>query len=130
MQSFLQQRRILRKIRAQWLQQPISHPDDKSSDDAPPATDQPSADVEKASSIQIVSFDGPSDPLNPTNYHWGKKLYGTIIISLIAFVVCMASSIDAPIIPQASGRFHVSAVTESLATALFLIGRLSALSMG
>lgn len=82
----------------------------------------PDADLEKPQENLIVAFEGQSDPLDPQNWHWLKKLYATIIISLIAFVVCMASSIDAPVIPQASARFHVSAVTESLATALFLIG--------
>ena len=69
-----------------------------------------------------MTFDGPNDPLNPQNWHWFTKVYCVLIICLIAFIVCAASSIDAPVIPQASAQFHVSNVAESLATAIFLVG--------
>ncbi|KAF2170624.1 hypothetical protein M409DRAFT_64294 [Zasmidium cellare ATCC 36951] len=70
----------------------------------------------------LVSFDGPDDQQNPQNWPASKKAIVTAFLSAIGFVVGFGSSIDTPVIPQASEHFHVSDVSESLATALFLIG--------
>lgn len=70
----------------------------------------------------IVEFDGPDDQDNPQNWPASKKAIVTIFLSAIGFVVGFGSSIDTPVIPQASEHFHISDVSESLATSLFLVG--------
>jgi MFS family permease len=77
---------------------------------------------EKQAEPAIVSFDGPDDPENPHNWSGLKKARVMGIISLVAFIVGFGSSIDSGVLPQASRHFGVSSVTESLATALYLIG--------
>ncbi|KAK4935462.1 hypothetical protein LTR10_023478 [Elasticomyces elasticus] len=71
---------------------------------------------------QTTNWDGDNDPENPQNWPAWKKACTCAIISLIAYIVGFASSIDSAVIPQASRRFHVSDVSESLATTLFLVG--------
>ncbi len=70
----------------------------------------------------MATFDGPDDPENPQNWSVWKKTGVMGILSLLAFIVGFGSSIDSAALPQASRHFHVSQVTESLATALYLIG--------
>ncbi|KAJ5518581.1 Major facilitator superfamily domain general substrate transporter [Penicillium expansum] len=64
----------------------------------------------------------PNDPLNPANQSVSRKMFMTLLVSLIAFSVTAASAIDACGIRQYSEEFNVSEVVGSLATALFLVG--------
>ncbi|KAG0153128.1 hypothetical protein PDIDSM_4978 [Penicillium digitatum] len=73
-------------------------------------------------SIIIVDWDSSSDPLNPANQSVSRKMFMTLLGSLIAFSVTAASAIDACGIVQYSEHFKVSEVVGSLATALFLVG--------
>ncbi|KAJ5158576.1 uncharacterized protein N7500_008227 [Penicillium coprophilum] len=70
----------------------------------------------------IVGWDSPKDPLNPANQSVSKKIFMTLLISLIALSVTAASAIDACGVLQYSEEFNVSEVVGSLATALFLVG--------
>lgn len=67
-------------------------------------------------SIILVGWDGKNDPLNPANYSVGRKLFMTILVSLIALAVTAASAIDACGVQQYSQYYHVSEVVGSLAT--------------
>ena len=69
----------------------------------------------KGSKVFVVNWDGEHDPLNPRNYSKTSRIWMTLLVSGIAFVVTVASSIDTAILPQASAKFGVSDVVESLA---------------
>lgn len=60
--------------------------------------------------------------MNPHNWPLGKRIGATLLIAAIGFIVGYASSTDSAATTQAAADFHVSDVTESLATGLFLIG--------
>ncbi|GES61322.1 major facilitator superfamily domain, general substrate transporter [Aspergillus terreus] len=70
----------------------------------------------------LVGWSGENDPLNPANYSTPRKVFMTLLVSLLAISVTAASSIDACGVLQYSEDFHVSDVVGSLATGLFLIG--------
>ncbi|KAH7460939.1 putative efflux pump [Fusarium oxysporum f. sp. matthiolae] len=70
----------------------------------------------------LVGWDGQHDPLNPANQSVGRKLFMTVLVSLIALSVTAASAIDACGVREYSEHFQVSEVVGSLATGLFLIG--------
>ncbi|KAI1616180.1 major facilitator superfamily domain-containing protein [Exophiala viscosa] len=72
--------------------------------------------------VFVVGYQGPDDPLNPHNWSKTKRVAITLLVASIGLIVGVASSIDSAAIPQASKEFHVSEVTESLATAIYLIG--------
>jgi hypothetical protein len=66
--------------------------------------------------IILVGWDGKDDPLNPANCSVARKLFMTILVSLIAMTVTAASAIDACGVEQYSEYYHVSEVVGSLAT--------------
>ncbi|PYH38129.1 MFS transporter [Aspergillus neoniger CBS 115656] len=70
----------------------------------------------------VVGWEGENDPLNPANLSTSRKLFMTLLVSLIAVAVTVASAIDACGVREYSAYFQVSEVVGSLATALFLIG--------
>lgn len=72
--------------------------------------------------VFVVGYQGPDDPLNPHNWSMTKRIAITLLVASIGLIVGFASSIDSAAIPQASADLGVSEVTESLATALFLVG--------
>jgi hypothetical protein len=63
-----------------------------------------------------VGWDGKDDPLNPANYSVRRKLFMTILVSLIALAVTAESAIDACGVQQYSQYYHISEVVGSLAT--------------
>ena len=63
-----------------------------------------------------MGFQGPDDPLNPHNWGYAVRIWATVLIALIGFVVGIASSIDSSALMKASMEFGVSPVVESLAT--------------
>jgi len=66
----------------------------------------------------LVGWDGQHDPLNPTNQSVGRKLFMTVLVSLIALSVTAASAIDACGVREYSEHFQVSEVVGSLATGM------------
>ncbi|KAL4895269.1 major facilitator superfamily domain-containing protein [Aspergillus ambiguus] len=70
----------------------------------------------------VVGWSGKNDPHNPANFTTPRKVFMTLLVSLLAISVTAASSIDACGVLQYSEYFHVSDVVGSLATGLFLIG--------
>ncbi|CAI7656756.1 unnamed protein product [Penicillium viridicatum] len=70
----------------------------------------------------IVDWDSDNDPLNPANQTVSRKMFMTLLVTLIAFSVTAASAIDACGVRQYSEYFNVSEVVGSLATGLFLVG--------
>ncbi|KAF8851606.1 MFS general substrate transporter [Acephala macrosclerotiorum] len=72
--------------------------------------------------VFVVGYESPNDPMNPHNWSYTTRIFATILIAWIGFIVGFASSIDSAALTQASRDFGVSEVTESLATGLFLVG--------
>ena len=72
--------------------------------------------------VFVVGYQRPDDPLNPHNWSITKRTSTTFLVALIGLIVGVASSIDSAAVQQARQEFGVSEVTESLATALYLVG--------
>ena len=85
------------------------------------AAEEGQQEREKGLDIFLVGFDGDQDQLNPKNWTHGRKWIALGIVGTTGFVVGWASSIDSTAMTQGQEAFGVSRVTESLATALFLI---------
>lgn len=64
----------------------------------------------------------PHDPRNPKNWPLYKKWLVTVQVSLIAFVVSMAGSINSAADKYAAEKFGVSLEVISLQTGMFLVG--------
>lgn len=64
----------------------------------------------------LVGWETQNDPLNPVNQSTSRKLFITVLVSLIALAVTAASAIDACGVREYSEYFQVSAVVGSLAT--------------
>ena len=73
-------------------------------------------------SIFVVGFAGPDDPLNPHNWSRAYRLWATVLIGAIAFIVGWASSIDSGALEQAAVGLHVGVEAETLATGIYLVG--------
>lgn len=69
-----------------------------------------------------VSWAEPHDPFNPRQYKMYHKIFATFMVTLIAFLTTMTSSIDSAILDRAASDFKIAEVTESLATGMYLIG--------
>lgn len=79
-------------------------------------------DVQSSSEdTKRVEFDD-NDRHDPRNWSTSYKLFCTSIIWLLVFVTGWASSADSTAHEIADKDFHVSAVSESLATAMYLFG--------
>ncbi|KAH6664086.1 major facilitator superfamily domain-containing protein [Halenospora varia] len=72
--------------------------------------------------VFVVSYENANDHQNPHNWPLSTRIFSTIMIASIGFIVGFASSVDSATLTQAASDFGVSEVTESLATGLFLIG--------
>lgn len=73
-------------------------------------------------SVFIVGYEGENDPLNPHNWTMSLRIFITIMVASIGFVVGVASSIDSSATADAAAEFGVSEVAEVCATGLYLIG--------
>lgn len=78
--------------------------------------DRTTNEGEKGGLVFVVGYQGEKDPLNPHNWGVGIRIFSTVIIACIGFVVGVASAIDSSALPHAAAEFHVSEVVESLAT--------------
>lgn len=72
--------------------------------------------------VFVVNYESDTDPQNPHNWGYGKRICATVLIAMIGFIVGFASAVDSPVLPQAAPDLGVSEVVESLATGIFLIG--------
>ncbi|KAK5459377.1 hypothetical protein LTS15_003505 [Exophiala xenobiotica] len=116
METYLQYRRIGRTI-----QQQLESTDAEAARQLPCLSRQKTRIV-NGRAVLIVDWDGPDDPMNPRNWPMFRRVYATLIISSIAFMVGAAAPIDAAVLPQAAKDLGVSEVTETLAVGVFLIG--------
>lgn len=72
--------------------------------------------------VFVVGYESEKDTMNPHNWSYGTRIFATILIAAIGFIVGFASSVDSAALTQAAEDFGVSEVAESLATGLFLVG--------
>ncbi|THX05580.1 MFS general substrate transporter [Aureobasidium pullulans] len=79
-------------------------------------------DDESKDKISVRCEDNQSDQADPHNWSNGKRLWTTAILFLLVFSQGWVSACDSNIAKPASKELHVSQTTETLATALFLLG--------
>lgn len=82
----------------------------------------PSDPTVNGNKVFVVGYEGEHDSLNPHNWSYGTRIWATVNIAFIGWIVGFASSVDSAALVQASEDFGVSEVVESLATGLFLVG--------
>ncbi|OJJ51540.1 hypothetical protein ASPZODRAFT_127631 [Penicilliopsis zonata CBS 506.65] len=71
----------------------------------------------------IVGWEGDEDPANPMNWSATMKWTMTGIVSLITFIVPLASSMFAPGVTQVTEEFHVSnTMLEELVVSIYILG--------
>lgn len=80
----------------------------------------PSAPVEKPDP-NLVVFDGPNDPGNPRNWPVRRRIWITISMGCMTFVVTFSSSVFASALGPVSEEFNIGSVTATLGVALFLL---------
>ncbi|KAL3451994.1 MFS general substrate transporter [Aspergillus insuetus] len=147
MQSYLQYRRIGQSVRKQFSEHPEWAGQKIESNDVTPDNGEISeTDPEKRSTLRpfslppgvsrreiagtngsnetlfIVGWEHDNDPTNPHNYSMTSRVTATLIVSVLAFAVGAASSIESAVLPQNSAAFGVSEVVASLATGIYLLG--------
>ncbi|KAJ5115967.1 hypothetical protein N7456_000315 [Penicillium angulare] len=75
-------------------------------------------DIDDASDLPsrvfIVAWDGVNDPQHPRNWSTPARLWATFNVSLLAFIVTAASSINSGILPQNNAAYGVGDVVGSL----------------
>ncbi|KAL8713281.1 MAG: hypothetical protein Q9225_006791 [Loekoesia sp. 1 TL-2023] len=79
-------------------------------------------DGAKDHKVFVVGYEGEHDVLNPHNWGYGRRIWATVNIAFVGWIVGFASSVDSAALEPAAKDFGVSEVTESLATGLFLVG--------
>ncbi|KAL8946076.1 MAG: hypothetical protein Q9222_007478 [Ikaeria aurantiellina] len=72
--------------------------------------------------VFVVGYESGGDSLNPHNWGYGARIWATVNIAFIGWIVGFASSVDSAALEQAAKDFGVSEVVESMATGLFLVG--------
>ncbi|KAL9100802.1 MAG: hypothetical protein Q9163_003868 [Psora crenata] len=70
----------------------------------------------------LITFDGPQDPGNPTEWSRHYKCMITFILAGMTFVTTFTSSIFSTAIDATAEEFHMSTEVMTLGTSLFLLG--------
>lgn len=81
-----------------------------------------SGEKEERETVFVVGYESEQDDMNPHNWGYGTRIFATILIACIGFIVGFASSVDSAALPQAAADFGVGEVVEILATGIFLVG--------
>lgn len=68
----------------------------------------------KGEKVFVVNWEGEKDPINPRNWSVTYRVWITLVVASISFVVGAASSADTAVLPQAAADFGVSDVVESM----------------
>ena len=72
--------------------------------------------------VHIIGWSGPSDPDNPLNWSFWKKIAVSVQICFMTFAVYVGAGIYSPAIPGITQDFHVSAVAAALGLTTFIGG--------
>jgi multidrug resistance protein len=88
-----------------------------------PEANVPNRTKEEARDLNIISWDGPDDPMKPTN--WPKTFRWTLItlVSAVTFVAGLSSSIFAPGVPALMEEFHTTnEILGTLVVTIYVLG--------
>ncbi|KAJ9604913.1 hypothetical protein H2200_010302 [Cladophialophora chaetospira] len=84
---------------------------------AAPSRDDPTKDA------NIVDWDGLEDPENPMNWPLRKKIIAISIVSVLAFLSPLGSTVTSPISADILTTFHFTSETlETFVTSVYLLG--------
>jgi DHA1 family multidrug resistance protein-like MFS transporter len=72
--------------------------------------------------ITVQCDDDGKDQANPRNWSRSKRLWTTLLLFLMVFSQGWVSACDSNVTKPSSKEFHVSQTSETLATALFILG--------
>jgi multidrug resistance protein len=74
--------------------------------------------------VNLVTWDGPADPMNPKNWSRQRKWAATITVSLFTFISPVSSSMIAPALHQIALEFHEdpNSSVVPLALSVFVLG--------
>ena len=71
---------------------------------------------------EIVTWNGPNDPMNPKNWPRNQKWIATIVVSLLTFISPIASTIISPAIPDIARDLHITGVAhQELVLSIFVL---------
>ena len=70
----------------------------------------------KKNKLVIVTFEGDLDKMDPHNWSFGRRLWTTLLTSVICSVMFWSSTIDATAHPRTSKLFHTSFEVQTLPT--------------
>ncbi|EJU04867.1 MFS multidrug transporter [Dacryopinax primogenitus] len=72
----------------------------------------------------MISWDGPDDPLNPQNWSFGQKWAAMGIVSVFTFMSPLSSSMVAPALPQISRDLGITGdpTLSSMTLSIFVLG--------
>lgn len=69
-----------------------------------------------------VTWDGPSDPMNPHNWTRKKKWVSTVLVSCFTFISPVSSTMLAPALPDLAAEFNITSDFETyLIMSIFLL---------
>ncbi|KAL2265966.1 hypothetical protein VTJ83DRAFT_5318 [Remersonia thermophila] len=97
-------------------------------DSAPPSRDgsgnEKGVDTsEEETDPNIVSWDGPNDPLNPMNWTMKKKWTNIAVLSVLTLITPLGSSMFAPGIPRILAEFNeTSSTTATFILSVYILG--------
>jgi MFS family permease len=79
-------------------------------------------DKAKTPAQPFTEWSGPRDPANPLNWSSGRKIFQTLMVSLIALVSTLASSIITPGFGDIQSDFNVSSEVALLPFVFYTLG--------
>nr|QPF70305.1 major facilitator superfamily transporter [Lasiodiplodia theobromae] len=84
---------------------------------------EPDDDQQPVPDPNIVDWDGPDDPENPMNWSKSKKWGAIAIVSLITFLIPLASSMFAPGVPELMAEFNsTSEILSGFVVSVYVLG--------
>lgn len=70
------------------------------------------------SHVFVVGWESDTDPLNPRNFSYTRRMVATLLVTALAFIVGAASAIESGVLPQITETYGVSEVVGSLVTGM------------
>ncbi|KAH6987234.1 major facilitator superfamily domain-containing protein [Ilyonectria destructans] len=104
-----------------------THRPDRGQDSCDSARDLENSDPEPLLEItendpNLVTWDGPSDPMNPHNWTRNKKWVSTVLVSCFTFISPVSSTMLAPALPDLAAEFNITSDFETyLIMSIFLL---------
>ncbi|AEO59172.1 general substrate transporter [Thermothelomyces thermophilus ATCC 42464] len=91
--------------------------------DSDGAGEKGGADSEQDKDPNIVTWDGPDDPMNPMNWTMRKKWTNIAVMAILTIITPLGSSMFAPGIPRILNEFHeTSSITATFIMTIYILG--------